>query len=207
MRRVRVLTLGLAAVATFALGATIATDKLPAGFESLIPNRYRLVSPGCTNYGGMVGITFVAAKEFTGHHFHFNSEYNVDLFFYQTPEGLMAMLAKPYQTQLTQDIESTRRSFNDRTSDALTGYDTPKETQYAWGWGITQRTSHRYMGAGTAPDDIEYVCQYFGLTLSDTTVKRFKLSVNGVSIPSDADRWAATVAEKVAKTGVADIQQ
>lgn len=213
MKRVRFLPLVLMSLATFMAGAATPSDQVPPVFQSLIPKGYRLVSPGFTKNAqssggmtiGMAGVNFAASKESKGRHAQLDIEYSFDLFLYQMPEAMMQMQGKRYRQAFPADVESVRQGCLSHESDAVIGYDTLKETTYAWGWGITQRRLHHYVGAGAAPDDIDYTGEYRGLIFSNNTVKKFKLSVVGARTSAEAGQWAAAAADKIAKTGFSDI--
>ena len=198
-----VLTLGLVATGTIAAAAPPANSPLPAAFESLVPSGYRLVSPTCTEDGDGVKVTFIAAREYQGRNHDFNSYYYAEMLFHRLPQGLRRILARAHRVQVAQGIDSARRTFSGLGSNALVAYEPPTETTYDWGWGITQRVSHHFRGAGTLPDDVEYLGRYFGLILTKTTARRFRLSVHGVASSAEADHWAAAVAEKMARTRAA----
>ena len=193
------LTLGLVVTGTIA-AAPPANPPLPAAFESLVPSGYRLVSPTCTEDGDGVKVTFIAAGEYEGRHHDFKRYCYAEMFFHRLPQGLRRILTRAHRVQVAQGIDPARRTFSALGSNALVAYEPPAETTYDWGWRITQRVSHHFRGAGTLPDDIEYLGRYFGMILKKTAARRFRLSVHGVATSAEADHWAAAVAEKMAKT-------
>jgi hypothetical protein len=214
MRTLRWIPLVLMVAASFLAGAVTPPDHLPAVFSGLVPPGYTLVSPGfkrsvagdeemkITN----LGVTFVASKPFKGHHASFDGELGFDLVAMEYPEMMVRSRGKLYQIQFDQDVESARAAYAEHRSDPITGYDTTKETKYSWGWGITQRRLHHWVGAGTAPDDIDYTGEYYGLIVGDTTIKKFHLTVCGVKTSEEANQWAVLCADKIAETPVAAIQ-
>lgn len=183
----------------------IRSDKLPQGFLALVPQGYALDSQQLVKYGQMGNVSFVARKQFEGHHSIFFNEYHLDLNIKESPNQLIKMQAPMYRTQLDQDIEKAMSSRRKDDSDPITGYDQPRMTKYSWGAGITQRIIHKYMGAGKSPDEIDYRCEYLGLIIGDSSIKKFKLSVSGAKTSAEADQWAARVAEKVAQTDLSNI--
>ncbi len=199
---------------TFLASAATPPDQVPAVFKGLIPQGFKLISPAFTrNSSGdaeakitMIGVSFIASRRFKASHTDFDGEFHFDLNVMEYPEMMVRMQGKYYLMQLEKDIESVRQSYDDRKPDAITGYDQPKETKYQWGWGITQRVHHKYMGAGSAPDDISYQAEYLGVLAGQTTIKKFKLLVSGAKSADEADQWARACAEKIEKTAPADIQ-
>jgi hypothetical protein len=187
-----------------------ASEKLPPDIEALVPAGYSLVSPVCTKNGNMASISFVASKHLEGRRSMSNSEYHFDLFIKEgqqgSPPALIKMQMKGYNAQLEQDIKATRQSYLDNKSDNLIGYEPPKETKYTWGWGIIQKKLHHYMGAGSADDEIEYTANYHGLIVVSNTIKKFKLSINGIDSSAEAEQWVKKTVEKIEKTGIADIK-
>jgi hypothetical protein len=122
---------------TLLLQTASASEKLPPEIEALVPKGYTLISPICTKNGNMAGISFVASKHLEGRWSMSNSEYHFDLFIMEAQQGLPSaminMQMKGYNAQLEQDIKATRKSYADKQSDALIGYDPPEEKKYSWG--------------------------------------------------------------------------
>ncbi len=195
---------------TLLLQTASASEKLPPEIEALVPKGYTLISPICTKNGNMAGISFVASKHLEGRWSMSNSEYHFDLFIMEAQQGLPSaminMQMKGYNAQLEQDIKATRKSYADKQSDALIGYDPPEEKKYSWGWGITQKRLHHYMGAGSADDEIEYTASYHGLILANGTIKKFKLFISGVESIAESDQWVKQAVEKIKKIAIADIE-
>jgi hypothetical protein len=177
-------------------------NKLPARFLALVPQGYAIHSQQSVKYGNMANISFVANKQFTGHHSLYFSEYHLDLNIKESPSQLITLQAPMYRQKLEQDVEAKMIS---RGSDAITAYDPPQLTRYSWGAEVSQRVVHKYMGAGTAPDEVEYRCDYLGLIVSDRSIKIFKLSVSGAATRAEADGWAERVAKEIDKTGLANL--
>ncbi len=177
-------------------------NKLPPGFQVLVPQGYAIQSQQSVKYGNMANISFVANKQFTGRHSLYFSEYHLDLNLKESPSQLIKMQAPMYQQKLEQDVQAKMIS---RESDAVTAYDPPQLTRYSWGAGVSQRVVHKYMGAGTAPDEVEYRCDYHGLIVGDRSIKLFKLSVSGVGTRAEADQWAERVAKEIGKTGLVNL--
>jgi hypothetical protein len=187
-----------------------ASEKLPPDIKALVPAGYSLVSPVCTKNGNMGSISFVASKHIEARRSISNSEYHFDLFIKEGQQGssssLIKLQMKGYNAQLEQDIKSTRKSYSDNKSDNLIGYEPPKETKYTWGWGIIQKKLHHYMGAGSADDEIEYTANYHGLIVVGNTIKKFKLSINGIESSAEAEQWVKQATEKIEKIVIADIK-
>jgi hypothetical protein len=195
-----------------ASGADIQTPEgytrsktLPADFLTLVPKGYVLESPQMVKYGPMGTVTFLAQKKIPGHHSIYSSEYHFDLNIKEAPSQLIKTQGPMYRTQLEQNIEKEMSGRRKDDSDPITGYDQARLTRYAWGAGITQGIIHKYMGAGKSPDERDYHCVYFGLMVDDLSIKQFKLSVSGVETLAEADQWAEKVAEKISRTGLADL--
>jgi flavodoxin len=119
---------------------------------------------------------------------------------------LIKMQGPIYRSQLEKDIEAKRQSYTAQKSDPVTGYDSAVVIKYPWGYGITQRQAHHYIGAGTEPDQIDYMCEYLGLIIDDTSVKKFELLVSGVESSVEADQWAKKVVAKIGKTTLANFR-
>lgn len=214
MKQLRLLPLALMVLSSFFLGAATPQDQVPPVFNGLVPAGFKLVAPGFTrNASGdgemkitMIGVSFTASRRFKASHTDFDGEFTFDLNEMVYPQILIQMQGKYYKMGLEKDIESARQSYVNRKSDYITGYDPPKETKCSWGWGITQRVHHKYMGAGSAPDDLSSQGEYLGVLVGDTTIKKFKLIVSGAKSAEEADQWAKACAERIEKTPPADIQ-
>jgi hypothetical protein len=207
IQRIHFQVLFLVTVIVFMIGIVFAADKLPPGFAALVPQGYEISSAQCTKSGNLAGVSFVARKHFEGRHSVFNSEYHLDLNIREVPAALVKMQGPIYQSQLAKDIEGKRQSYASHQSGPAIQYDPPVETKYAWGWGITRRNAHHFIGAGKAPDEIEYTGDYLGLIMDDHSIKKFELSVSGVESRTEVDQWAKKVVEKVEKTTLSNIQQ
>ena len=184
----------------------IRSDKLQSEFLDLVPQGYVLESPQFVKYGTMGNVSFFAKKEFEGRHSIYFSEYHFDLNITEVPNQLIQIQGPMYRTQMEQSIKTAMSGRKKDDSDPITGYDQAELTKYAWGAGITQRIIHKYMGAGTSPDEIDYACVYIGLIIDDLYIKTFKLSVSGVETRAEADKWAEKVAGKISKIGLADLK-
>ncbi len=214
MKRVRLIPLASMVLFAFFLGAATPSDQVPPAFKGLVPAGFKLVSPGFTrNISGdgemkitMINVNFVASRRFKAKHTDFDGAFKFNLDEMVYPEVLIQMQGKYYKMGLEKDIESARQSYADEKSDYTIGYDAPKETKYQWGWGITQRVHHKYMGAGFAPDDISFRGEYLGALVGDTTIKKFNLLVYGAKSAEEADQWANACAEKIEKTAPGEIQ-
>lgn len=181
------------------------SEKLPPEFLALVPQGYAIDSQEFVRFGHMANLSFVARKQFEGHHSLSFSEYHLDLNIKESTTQLIQMQTPMFRKQLEQDIETKMSNSRKDDSDPITGYDQPQITKYPWGAGVTQRIAHKYMGAGTSPDEIEYRCEYFGLIIDNHSIIKFNLSVSGVKTLAEADEWAKKVAEKVAKTNLNNI--
>ncbi|MBV5329546.1 MAG: hypothetical protein JZU65_18285 [Chlorobium sp.] len=181
------------------------SNTLPADFLPLVPKGYTVESPQMVKYGPMGDVTFFAQKKITGRHSIYSSEYHFSLNIKEAPSQLTKTQGPMYRLQLEQSIEKEMSGRRKDDSDPITGYDQPRLTRYAWGAGITQRIIHKYMGAGKSPDEIDYSCVYLGLMVDDLSIKQFKLSVSGVETLAEADQWAEKTAEKISRTGLADL--
>lgn len=210
MKHINYFTGVIVILITLFLQTSSASVNLPPEIETLVPDGYTLVSPMCTKNGNMAGISFVASKHLEGRWSMSNSEYHFDLFIKEAQQGLPSaminMQMKGYNAQLEQDIKATRKSYEDNQSNALIGYDPPEEKKYTWGWGITQKRLHHYMGAGSADDEIEYTANYHGLIVANGTIKKFKLSISGVDSIAESDKWVKQAVEKITKIVIADIK-
>ena len=145
----------------------------------------------------MAGVSFSADKHFDGRHSVFNSQYSLNLDISQVPEAIIQFREPIYRSQLLKDVENKRQNFASDQPNPAIRYEALQVTEYAWGYGITQRMAHHFIGAGTAPDEIDYRCQYFGLITDNNSVKKFEMTVNGVESSTEADQWAKQVAEKI----------
>lgn len=182
-------------------GRTI-SKKLPSVFSDLIPQGYDLQPLQLVTYGGMGTLEFYAKKDIAGRRDLYYSEYRFDLKIMDKPAQLIKLQSKAYLAQLENDIKA---KMNLQESNAATTYDAPKLTRYPWGAGITQRVVHKYMGAGTGPDEIEYLCNYLGVIVGNQSIKKFNLSVTGVDTADEADTWAKKAIEKIMKTGLSNL--
>jgi hypothetical protein len=180
---------------------------LPAGFAALVPNGYKASSSQLTKNMNMAGVSFAAEKHFEGRHSVSNSQYYLNININQVPEALIQFREPIYRSQLQKDVENKRQNFANDQSSPTIQYDPLQVTEYAWGYGITQRMAHHFIGAGTAPDEIDYRCQYFGLITDNdnNTIKKFEMTVSGVESSTVADQWAKQVAEKVGRTTPSNI--
>ena len=185
-------------------GYTTSTT-LPAGFAALVPAGYTVSSSQWTRNLNMAGVSFTAGKHFEGRHSVFNGQYLLNLDVNQVAEAMMKVREPIYRSQLQKDVENKRQNFSNDQSGPAIRYDAPQVTEYSWGYGITQRLAHHFIGAGTAPDEIEYRCQYLGLLTENNTVKKFEMTVSGLENWTEADQWANQVAEKMSRTAPGNI--
>jgi hypothetical protein len=181
------------------------TLNLPPGFVVFVPKDYKIDSCQTTTGGNAAGVSFVASKPDPQHSVILH-EYRLDLNMRVVMSQLIKMQGPIYQTQLEKDIESKRQSYAAHKSDPATGYDPAVVVKYPWGYGITERQAHHYIGAGTGPDEIDYKCAYLGLIIDDTSVKKFELLVSGVKTSEEADQWAKKIIEKIGKTTLANFR-
>lgn len=181
------------------------SDKLPKGFTALVPPGYTLDNQQYVKYGPMATVSFAARKQFENHHSLDTSEYHLELMVKESPGMLIKQQAPMYKKQLEADTASALNSHGPDDSDPTVKYDQGKLTKYPWGTGITQKVTHRFIGAGTNPDEIEYRGVYFGVLAEGNSLRRFKLSVSGVETADIADAWAKQVAEKASKTSLGNI--
>ena len=175
-----------------------AQAALPAAFADLVPSGYKLTSPNLINNGSMAQLNFSATKA-VNRRYLANSEYHAQFNIWQLSKDLMQFSAPTYRKQLEDDIQkATPKAFSrpDLAADA------PVVTRFPWGAAITQKQTHKYIGAGSAPDEVDYLCWYIGTTLTADTVKSFRLSAVGVKTPEEADQWAAKFAEKAAQASI-----
>lgn len=199
-----VVPLILVFIVTLLIAAT-PYDQIPTIFNELVPVGSKLVSQSFIRRDSgegemkitMINVTFTASKRYNASHTDFDSEFRFNLDELVYPEVLIQTQGKYYKMALESDIESVRKSYANRKSDPTISYDTPKETKYSWGWGITQRVHHKYMGAGSAPDDISYHGEYLGMLINGPVIKKFKFSVSGVESAQEADQWAKACAEQI----------
>lgn len=214
MKKIRpVVPLTLVFIVSLLLAAT-PYDQIPAVFTGLVPAGSKLVSQSFVRRDSgeaemkitMINVHFTASKRFNASHTEFDSEFMFNLDEMVYPEILIQTQGKYYKIAFESDIESVRKSYANRKSDPTISYDTPKETKYSWGWGITQRVHHKYMGAGSAPDDISYHGEYLGTLIKGTVIKKFKFSVSGVESAQEADQWAKACAEQIEKVTPDQIQ-
>mgnify|MGYP001317692834 CR=1 FL=1 len=185
------------------------SPKLPDLFKPLVPPGYELRSPVTARQGHMATLSFEASKPLQGRHSLYFSEFHLDLMIKAAPDQAMRQLiqrqASAYRAQYEQEVAAALEHRRQSRSDAVTAYDPPESTRYDWGVGITQRVIHKFIGAGKAPDEIEYSCIYLGFTSDPNAIKKFKLSVSGVETRQEADRWATQAAEATQKTSLNDI--
>jgi hypothetical protein len=181
------------------------SNSLPPGFAVFVPKDFKLGTCQTTTSGNAAGISFVASKQ-APHNSAILHEYRLGL----DMRGVMAQLIKMqgpiYFAQLDKDITAKRQSYAARKSDPVTGYDAAIVTKYPWGYGIAQRQLHHYAGAGAGSDEIDYMCEYLGLIIDDTSMKKFELLVSGVKTSEEADQWAKKIIEKIGKTTLANIR-
>ena len=184
------------------------STNLPAGFTALVPKGYKVSSSQWSRNLNMAGVSFSAEKHFEGRHSVFNSQYSLNLDTSQVPEAMMQFREPIYRSQLLKDVENKRQDFSSDQPNPAISYDALQVTEYSWGYGITQRMAHHFIGAGTAQDEIDYRCQYFGLITDSNTanksdnriVNKFEMAVNGVGSSTEADQWVQQVAEKAGRT-------
>ncbi len=175
------------------------TATVPQGFAAFVPKDYKMGASQTTTGGNAAGVSFVATKT-DPRNPSILKEYRLKLDIRVTASQLIKMQGPIYQAQLEKDIESKRKSYAAQTSNPGIRYDQATVTKYPWGYGITQRRVHRYIGSGTGPDKTEYMCEYIGLILDDTSVKKFELLVSGVDTSTEADQWAKNVVVKIGRT-------
>jgi hypothetical protein len=181
------------------------TQKIPQGFSAFVPKDYKTGVSQTTTGPNAAGVSFVATKSDpkTPAILH---EYRLKLDMRVTASQLIKMQGPIYQAQLENDIESKRKSYAASKSGPGIRYDQATVTKYPWGYGITQRRVHHYIGSGTGPDETEYMCEYIGLIVDDTSVKKFELLVGGIESSAEADQWAKNVVVKIGKTTLANIR-
>jgi hypothetical protein len=212
MQRLHHRTLFLTILLILAFGELFAdqSQKLPDLFKPLVPPGYELRSPVGVKQGHMATLSFEANKPLQGRHSVYFSELHLDLMIKAAPNEAMRQMiqrqAPAYRAQYEQDVAAALEHRRQSGSDALTVYDPPESTQYDWGVGITQRVIHKFVGAGTGPDEIEYSCIYLGFTSDSNAIKKFKFSVSGVETRQEADRWATQAAEAIQRTSLNDIE-
>lgn len=181
------------------------STNLPSGFAALVPKGFKLSSAQTTTAGNSAGVSFTASKP-DPQHSAVTHEYRLNLDLRMTASQLIQMQEPAFRAQLEHDIEAKRQSCSSHASNPSTGYDSAVVTKYPWGYGITQRLVHHYIGAGSGADAIAYQCEYLGLIIDDTTVKKFELLAGGVKTSAEADQWAKMVAEKIGKTTLANFK-
>jgi hypothetical protein len=187
------------------MSQTVSSDKLPTAFADLVPQGHKLVSARSTETGPagvtMSAVTFVASKPFPNRYAVTSSEYRLNVTLMEKPLELVKMQERMYRLQLDKDIESSMKARTpggpETTLDATVQREPPELKRYPWGAAITQKVTHKYMGAGKNPDEIEYSCKYLGLMVTGNVIRKFELTVSGVSTREEADRWAATAADKI----------
>lgn len=182
------------------------TPNLPQGFAAFIPKDYKVDSCQTTTGKNLAGVSFVANKP-DPQHSAINHEYRLNLDMNVTMSQLIKMREPIYRSQLEKDIESKRQSYAAAKSDPTIRFDPATVTKYPWGYGISQRRAHHYVGEGTGPDVVEYMCEYLGLIIDNTSVKQFELLVGGAESRDEADQWAKNVAVKIGKTTLANFRQ
>jgi len=112
------------------------------------------------------------------------------------------MQAPGYRAQLDTQIPGRIPKANPT---GFTIHDPAVVKKYAWGTGITQRVTHKYVGAGNGPDEVEYDCQYYGFMAAGDTIKQFEMKVSGVATAGEADGWAAKAAAEIGKTSMGNL--
>jgi hypothetical protein len=181
------------------------TQNIPQVFAAFVPKDYKMGASQTTTGPNAAGISFVATKTDPKYPAILH-EYRLKLDMRVTASQLIKMQGPIYQAQLEKDIESKRKSYAAAKSGLGIRYDQATVTKYPWGYGITQRRVHHYIGSGTGPDKTEYMCEYLGLIVDDTSVKKFELLVGGVESGAEGDQWAKNVVVKIGKTTLANIR-
>jgi hypothetical protein len=181
------------------------TQTVPQGFAAFVPKDYKMGSSQTTTGPNAAGVSFSATKTDSKSPAILH-EYRLTLDIRVTASQLIKMQGPIYKAQLEKDIESKRKSYAAAKSNPAIRYDGARVTKYPWGYGITQRRVHHYIGSGTGPDKTEYMCEYIGLILDDTSMKKFELLVGGANSADEADQWAKNVAVKIGKTTPGNIR-
>lgn len=192
---------GLFVIALVA-GSPASADKLPAVFAALPPQGYKVDPPRSSKQGMMAVVSFVARKHFNGRHSVQDGEYRFELTMTQLSKELVAMQAPGYRAQLESEIP---RKIPKANPTGFTIRDPAVVKKSSWGNAITQKITHKYVGAGSGPDEIEYVCQYYGFMAAGDTIKQFELRVSGVGSREEADAWAAQAVTAIGKASMNDI--
>lgn len=209
MKRFRRLALPVLALAGFLAGAATPRDQVPPVFKSLVPPGCERTSAQFTKSGSdeivMLGTNFTCYQAYKGQHHVYDGEHSFDLNLQQGPSDYIAMQGRRYRQVFPAEIDKARRTYQTSEPSPVVAYDSYKETEYPWGWGMTRRILHKWMGAGSKPDDIDYEGYYLGLIVGDTSIKRFKLHVFGVKTKEEVERWAAQAADLIQKNSAADI--
>jgi len=183
------------------------SSKLPPKFLSLVPQGYAIETENFFNQGSMASVSFGAKKHYEGQHSIRFSAYYFDLLIQEYPNQLIKMYGPAYKIQLEKDIESAMNSRLKDKSGVSRDYEKPLLKKYAWGAGITQKITHKYMGAGTNPDEVEYSCVFFGLIVNEISIHKFSTRVSGVKTQAEAEQWAQKVAEKISKASLANMNE
>lgn len=202
LHRRDVLALTLVGGAIAAAPAAHAADKLPGAFAALVPQGYKLDPPRASKQGIMGVVSFIARKHFNGRHSVQDGEYRFELTMMQLSAELVAMQGPGYKAQLESEIP---RKIPKANPNGLRIADPAVVMRYPWGTGITQRITHKYVGAGNGPDEVEYTGLYIGCVAAGDTIKNFELRVSGVGTLGEADGWAASAAAVIAKAAMRDL--
>jgi hypothetical protein len=182
--------------------APASADKLPGGIAGLVPQGYSLNPPRNMKAGIMGSVFFIARKRFDHRHSVQEGEYRFELNMTQLSAQLVAMQAPGYRAQLEAD---TQNKVPKAVPTGIVIRDPAVVKRYPWGTGITQRVTHKYVGAGSGPDEVEYICQYYGFMAAGDTTKSFEMHVSGVESVGEADGWAARAAAEIGKIAMRDV--
>jgi hypothetical protein len=178
---------------------------LPPGFAVFVPKDFNISNSQTTTGANAAGVSFVADKQDPQHSVILH-EYRLNLNMRLSMSQLIQMQEPIYRSQLEKDIAAKRQSYDALKSDPLTGYDPAVVVKFPWGYGISRRQVHHYVGSGTGSDENDYLCEYIGLIIDDTSVKKFEMLVSGVKTSAEADQWANNVVEKIEKTTPANLR-
>ena len=181
------------------------TTDLPPGFTVFVPKDFKIGTSQTTTVANAAGVSFVAGKQ-DPHHPVILHEYRLTLDMRLVMSQVIQIQEPIYRSQLEKDIAAKRQSYDAQKSDPVTGYDSATVINFPWGYGISQRRVHHYIGTGTGPDEYDYICEYPGLIIDGTSVKKFEMLVSGVKTSAEADQWANSVVGKIEKTTLANLR-
>jgi hypothetical protein len=188
-----VVALLLQAVPAFALGpAASSAETLPTKIAALVPPGMKIVYQRITANPTLAVAEFSVEKSLPeGHTLTYTFEMNA----YDSSSPLWPMRGPIYRQQVNENIAKETRG----DPPAYTESDTPKETNYGWGSGVTRKLTHQ---TPQTRQYIDYQCVYFGMVNGVT----FTLHVSGLQGSCDAaNQWAASVAATAGKVSVSNI--